>query len=161
MEYLAWLTEFGHGGPPDVPLARAWYERAADAGNVASLYALGDILFYGAEGVAVDIPRAMEFFERGHAAGSIDSIYMLGVLYREGGLLPVDLVYARHLLMQAVQMDVQRAFNELCIMMIDGRGGPVDWSRAEALFRGGYRRGSPGAAINLARLFEQHRVSGL
>jgi len=24
MEYLAWLTEFGHGGPPDVPLALAW-----------------------------------------------------------------------------------------------------------------------------------------
>lgn len=126
MEMLAWMVEYGYGGAPDVPQALIWYERAADAGNVASLYALGDILYNGAEGVAVDIPRALAFYERGHAAGDADSSYALGWIYEGGRGVAADPERALGYYQAAFAGGLPEAVYVMGLLYQEGEVLPVD-----------------------------------
>ena len=74
--------------------ARAVYQQAADAGNGAAMFGMGNLYFAG-EGVNKDPAQAAAWFQKGAAAGNNESMLYLGILY-DGGLgVPDDPAQAR------------------------------------------------------------------
>lgn len=92
--YIATLYETGQKGlPVDLPKARAWTQRAANAGNPRAMFAYGMHLFQGTGG-SQNIDEGMLWLTKAAEAGVVDSQYNLGQLYEtgEGGIRidPVD-----------------------------------------------------------------------
>ena len=82
--YLAKLYESGSAGlKKDVVEARAWTERAAEAGDVKAMHNLALDYFEGAGGPK-DLSQAADWFHRAADQGLIDSQYNLARLYEEG-----------------------------------------------------------------------------
>ncbi|HLK23660.1 MAG TPA: peptidoglycan-binding protein [Caulobacteraceae bacterium] len=82
--YLAKLYESGGAGlKKDVVEARAWTERAAEAGDVKAMHNLALDYFEGAGGPK-DLSQAADWFHRAADQGLIDSQYNLARLYEEG-----------------------------------------------------------------------------
>jgi TPR repeat protein len=77
------------------PDALAWFEKAADRGDVkaqtiaALMYLYGDRLYPGVER---DVPRAVAWLRRAQAAGSAEAGFMLARLAEQPGLDPARLV---------------------------------------------------------------------
>jgi localization factor PodJL len=92
--YIATLYETGQKGlPVDLPKARAWTQRAANAGNPRAMFAYGMHLFQGTGG-SQNIDEGMLWLTKAAEAGVVDSQFNLGQLYEtgEGGVRidPVD-----------------------------------------------------------------------
>lgn len=82
--YLAKLYENGEAGlKKDVPEARRWTERAAQAGDRKAMHNLGLYYFEGAGGVK-NSTTAAQWFRRAADLGLADSQYNLARLYEEG-----------------------------------------------------------------------------
>ncbi len=91
---LGALYEKGVDGVPrDLAKARALYERAANAGNVASMHNLGVMLASG-DGGPSDYAGAARWFTRAAERGMRDSQYNLAVLYARGLGMPASPVEA-------------------------------------------------------------------
>lgn len=82
--YLAKLYENGEAGlKKDIPEARRWTERAAQAGDRKAMHNLGLYYFEGAGG-AKNSTTAAQWFRRAADLGLADSQYNLARLYEEG-----------------------------------------------------------------------------
>ncbi len=82
--YLAKLYENGEAGlKKDIPEARRWTERAAQAGDRKAMHNLGLYYFEGAGGVK-NSTTAAQWFRRAADLGLADSQYNLARLYEEG-----------------------------------------------------------------------------
>ncbi|RZJ28275.1 MAG: sel1 repeat family protein, partial [Brevundimonas sp.] len=93
--YIAGLYEQGLKGLPlDMPKARAWTRRAAEAGNPRAMMTYGLHLFEGTGG-ARNVDEGVMWLSRAAEAGMVDSQYNLGQVYETGqGGVRVDLVEA-------------------------------------------------------------------
>ena len=81
--YMAVLHRDGAGVQQDYAGAQAWYERAANNGNVLALHDLA-VMYQGGVGVQQDFARALPYLERAAAMGYAPSQYNLGVLLVQG-----------------------------------------------------------------------------
>ncbi|WP_420472146.1 hypothetical protein [Brevundimonas sp. FT23042] len=92
---IAGLYEEGLKGlPVDLPKARAWTRRAADAGNPRGMFAYGMHLIQGTGG-SQNLDDGLLWLTRAAEAGVVDSQYNLGELYETGqGGVRTDLVEA-------------------------------------------------------------------
>ena len=78
----------------DYANARAVYQQAAEAGNGAAMFGMGNLYFAG-EGVNKDPAQAAAWFQKGATAGNSESMLYLGILY-DGGLgVPDDPAQAK------------------------------------------------------------------
>ena len=78
----------------DYATARAIYQQAADAGNGAAMYGMGNLYFAG-EGVNKDPAQAAAWFQKGAAAGNNEAMLYLAILYDGGVGVPDDPAQAR------------------------------------------------------------------
>ena len=69
MYSLGGMYERGEGVVKDYDKARAWYQKAADAGNADAMYYLGWMDENG-EGVTEDYKKAFEWYQKSLAVGS-------------------------------------------------------------------------------------------
>ena len=80
----------GIGAPADEGKARAWYERAAAAGDAVAMHLIG-ALYENGRSVPKDAARARDWYERAAAAADAAAMREIGVLYETAGGLPQDL----------------------------------------------------------------------
>jgi TPR repeat protein len=90
MTALGFLLQF-RTDPPDVPAARALYEKAARAGWVEAMTLLGNLL---ARAVPPDLQGARAWYEQAADAGHANAMFSLAELF-EFRLAPRDLTAAR------------------------------------------------------------------
>jgi localization factor PodJL len=82
--YLAKLYEGGHAGVTEnLPEARRWITRAADAGDASAMHGLALYYFRG-EGGPQDATEAAQWFRKAAERGMVDSQYNLALLYESG-----------------------------------------------------------------------------
>ena len=78
----------------DYANARATYEQAANAGNGAAMFGMGNLYFAGL-GVNKDAAQAAAWFQKGATAGNSESMLYLGILYDGGVGVPDDPAMAK------------------------------------------------------------------
>ncbi len=88
---LAALYEKGIGVTRDIPLARSWYTKAANAGNARAMHNLAVLSAENGESGKPDYAEAAQWFRRAGELGIRDSQFNLGVLYGRGLGVPQDL----------------------------------------------------------------------
>lgn len=89
---LGELYKLGQGVPQDPAQARAWYQRAANGGNVLAMHRIGVMAARGQGGPA-DQSAAISWFEKASNFGLVDSQYNLGAIYHPGGDSPAGGVH--------------------------------------------------------------------
>ncbi len=89
---LGELYKLGQGVPQDAAQARAWYQRAANGGNVLAMHRIGVMAARGQGGPA-DQAAAIAWFEKASNYGLVDSQYNLGAIYHPGGDSPAGGVH--------------------------------------------------------------------
>lgn len=125
--YIATLYETGQKGlPVDLPKARAWTQRAANAGNPRAMFAYGMHLFQGTGG-SQNIDEGMLWLTKAAEAGVVDSQYNLGQLYEtgEGGVRidPVDAYKWYLIASRAGDTDARDAVDRLrAVLSVADRG---------------------------------------
>jgi localization factor PodJL len=125
--YIATLYETGQKGlPVDLPKARAWTQRAANAGNPRAMFAYGMHLFQGTGG-SQNIDEGMLWLTKAAEAGVVDSQFNLGQLYEtgEGGVRvdPVDAYKWYLIASRAGDTDARDAVDRLrAVLSVADRG---------------------------------------
>jgi len=110
---LAALYENGTGVTKDYVAARAWYERAAEAGDAAAFRALGVFSQEGKGGLDPDLPRAREHFRAASEMGDGEASRRLGLMLERGEGGAVDVEAARRLYARAAEQGDRAAAAEL------------------------------------------------
>ena len=121
----------GTGVPQDVTQARAFLERAAQAGNargVANLAALSSNT-----GTQTDPARSRALLSKA-AETNAEAQYQLGLMLAEGTGGPKDEAAARALFEKAAAQDHSGALERMGAFAKNGRGGPQDSSAAKAYY---------------------------
>ncbi len=80
---LAVLYQTGVDIPADLPKAFYWYQKSAEAGEIASMHALAQMAEYG-EGHEKDIPLALKWYRKAAEGGVTDAMAQLGRLLAAG-----------------------------------------------------------------------------
>ena len=118
------------GPDPGTP-SRVELQRAAEGGDVAAMFALGEALRDGREG-RVLLEPALEWFRRAAERGHPAAMRMLGVAFRDGRGVARDLELAQDWLERAFQARDVEAACELGLLFELGRkddGRAVEWYR--------------------------------
>lgn len=87
------LYENGFGVSKDLPLAAAWYLKAAEQGNSDAQFNLGAMNEHGV-GIPVNYPEAARWYRPAAEVGDIDALSNLGVLYANGQGVKQDKILA-------------------------------------------------------------------
>lgn len=98
----------GLGGSPDLSAARAWYERAAEAGHAAAQMDLGYMLFHG-EGAATDREAGMFWYEKAAAQGLAAAQYNAAKVLWDGDGAKRDPARAVELFRKAAEQGLAEA----------------------------------------------------
>ena len=125
---------FGQGVAQDYANARAWYEKAADQGNVDAMFNLG-FLYANGQGVAQDYSKAREWYEKAIANDNAGAIVNLGRLYEKGRGVAQDYAKARELYEKAVAKDDESAMFSLGVLYANGWGVTQDSPRRASCTR--------------------------
>ena len=91
---LAVLYERGDGIAKDIGMAKSWYQRAAEKGNVKAMHNLA--VAVSRESGTADYALAAKWYQEAASYGLADSQFNLGVLAEHGLGMPKDLVRAYH-----------------------------------------------------------------
>lgn len=120
------------GSHQSLPVARTWFESAANRGDVEALLALGDLQSKGMGGPQ-DQPEARRSYERAAELGSVDGAYNLGVMheYGRGGEVNFQAA-ARYYEVSANAGQTEGQIN-LAVLLINGKGVERDLAKAKAL----------------------------
>lgn len=82
--------EMNTDGTPDYPQALAWFEKAAEGGDLYAIEYAGRYRLTGT-GCEIDTDKAKEWYEKGAAAGSSYCMVELALMYEEGNGVPENL----------------------------------------------------------------------
>jgi len=156
--------QLGLGIKADPRRAIEWYKRAADAGLVRAKYKLG-LLYYG--GIfgqsAKDAGQALLWFGRAAATGDAASEYFLAKIMESGdGLARPQLEISERYWRLAAYAGDSNAQVEFAERLRDGRVlvKPEDSPReAVTLLQRAMAQGSPQAALNLARIYQNGQLN--
>ena len=100
------------GDPNAATRAHAAYRAAAEANDLASFVALGD-MFLSGRGVSPDAQTAVSYYTYAAAHGYVPAQYNLGVLYANGKQVPRNLVDAHAWLSLAASQKYEAAVDAL------------------------------------------------
>lgn len=164
---LGYLYEVGMPGlPPDLTLARSYYQQAGALDYGPSLGNLGGMMLIG-QGDPVDTVGALAVLRRGVQMGDPHAVEWLPWAHLTATGLPEDLAEARRLYEIAALQNRPNAANELGMMLESGQGGPADLPRAMLFYEQAVAGDITYAGINAAwMIFDQpelfpDRVLGL
>ncbi|ASQ46692.1 tetratricopeptide repeat protein [Legionella clemsonensis] len=146
---LAFLYEKGLGGKPDLTLATQWYTASAEQGQPVSQYLLGRMYQLGKIGKEPDYAQAKKWYAASQSNYPRSSV-ALGFIYDT-----VDDQY--HQALQNYELAAQKndkvgQYN-LALLYEDGKGMPVDYTKARALFAKAAELGYKNAMTQLAQLY--------
>ena len=100
MQFCGEIYAGGLGVAKNIPAAVEFWQMAADADDVKSMFNLGKLCFFG-DGVDQDFADARTWFARGATHGDAGSIFYLGVIVSQGLGMERDIEAGRKLLMVA------------------------------------------------------------
>ncbi len=101
-------------------------QKAAEAGNPAACYHLGEMHLAGDE-VPVDVARAVVLLEKAAEAGHSKAAFRLGKLHADGEVVPQNLPYAFQRYQAAARAGEAEAQYNLGAMYASGRGVKRDY----------------------------------
>jgi uncharacterized protein len=142
----------GMDGARNIAAASDWYEQAAIKGNAKAQFNLGYIQASGEDG-APDLESAMRWYTMAAEQGLPDAQNNLGTLYEQNHQLE-EAVYWYQL---AADQGFTSAQASMGFALSQGRGVPIDVSRAIKYYQLAARNGSAAAQSNLGALYAEGR----
>jgi uncharacterized protein len=138
--------------PPDPRMAVKYFRLAAEAGNAAAQYKLGEHYLAGV-GIAADPSLACGWFGKAAAAGNRYAAVKLGECFQKGVGLPRDPAAAVRWYETAIRERNVWGYHMLGMMLADGDGVPKDEATARLYLERSVRgTGDPWAKWRLGRL---------
>ena len=131
----------------DIQLAIQEWEKAAEADDVNSLFALGLLYRYG-RGVPRDSKRAAQWYQRAADAHHPVAQFNLGVMYRKGEGVPRSYREAAYLFWRAAEHGYVKAQVNLGVLYLKGLGVPHDPATAMMWFTIAANEGNARAKYN-------------
>lgn len=120
-------------GKDDLAIAAHYFRLAADKGNPAAAYKLGEC-FENGVGVPKDPVKALDWYRRSAAGGDKYAELRIGWFYQKGIAVPASPEVAAEWYKLAAGKQNIWAFHMLAFMYLDGEGVPQDRARAERYF---------------------------
>lgn len=130
------------------PLGIDCLKRAADAGNLPSLYNLAFAYNRGNYGLEKDLPKAIDYMRKAADAGMADALYPLGTFYEQNG----ECARAAEAYQKAVDTGDAYAAYSLGELYREGKGVARDASKAVSLYLQAARGQDDNAVSALLRL---------
>ena len=141
------------GGEVNFELAAKWYQRAADAGDAAAMFRLGDCYFHG-QGVEADSAQAMEWYQKAADAGNAEGMTRLGDCYFHGQGVEVDYEQAVEWYQTAADAGDAAAMSRLGDCYFQGRGIAMNFVRAAEWYQRAAEAGNSDGMVGLGRCYE-------
>ncbi len=82
--HKAMCYEEGLGVDKDIHESIKWYKKAIDHEDVTSMKIMGEIFYYGREGIPVDYVQAFKWYKKAAEEGNSEGMRRLGVCYHLG-----------------------------------------------------------------------------
>lgn len=136
--------------------ARAWYEKAAVAGNAAAMNNLGT-LYAGGRGVERDIAKAHQWYEAAARRSEPTALANLGNAYASGRGVAVDYAKARELYQRGSDAGSAVAMTGMGHLIENGLGVQQDFVRARQWYEQAVLRGNHFAMNRIGALLEKGR----
>ena len=146
----------GAGLAADTQTALHYYEEAAATGDSAGRRALADLLL----AQSTDSRRAIQLLADASSSGDGPAALMLGELYARGGAVPIDYGKAANYFRLASDRGISDARLRQALVLLDGPLAKTHFAEGLALLASEADAGTPGAAVELARLQLAGRVEG-
>jgi len=145
-------------GDPFYAEAVRLYRKAAEAGHVAGMNALGDMYEYG-HGVPHDFAEAVVWFRKAAEAGHVAAKGSLGWMYASGRGVPKDDVEALGWFLAAAEAGHLGVMGQIGIMYEEGRGVPRDDAEAARWYLKVVGTGSTDQTVRmrLAKMYREGR----
>jgi hypothetical protein len=141
----------GFGLVPSKKKAARLYHRAADLGDVMSMYNLACQYAKG-EGVKLDKKKVVKYHRMAADRGMADSLCSLGVSFYEGDVTPPDYAEAMRLFKLAAEQGYTEAEYNLGTMYDKGNGVAQDYAEAARWYERAAAKGDEDAKSALARI---------
>lgn len=141
------LSDARESLPPEEFIARL--AALSDEGDNSASEFLGEILTFGALGLARDETRGCDYFEKIYLARA-DAAHNYATCFYAGRGREQDFVRARELYRVALRAGWRQSPCALGNMLVQGQGGAADIDQGMALCRHAAERGDPDAATDLA-----------
>ena len=135
--------------------ARENFEKAAQLGDIRSLWYLGEIYYNGDKYVPRDYELAYYYYELGAKAGYPAAIRDLGVLYEYGYGTTQDYEIARQYYEKAAELKDDRAISNLANLYMNGTGVARDYTKARQYYEQAADLGNARAYFNLGNIYEK------
>ena len=151
MRSLALAYSSGEAVPKDGARALELLRRAAEKNYIPAMSTLAQSLRTGSDGTK-DLVEAKRWFRRAVDGGDPVAMVLLGDMLVAGeeaeGAKEAFQLYSR-----AIDLGDTEAIYSLGLLYRDGKGVPVDWAKAKALFEQAVHAGDSGATITLAHSY--------
>jgi len=126
--------------------------KAAEAGNAAAMYDLGELYYYG-QGVPQDYARARAWYQKAAVAGSALAMADLGYLYEHGFGVAQDYAQACTWYQKAAVAGNTDAMYNLGVLYAEGLGVAQDYVWAHDWYQKAADAGNGDAMNNLGMLY--------
>lgn len=120
-------------GPHDLTFSAHYFRLAADRGNAAAAYKLGDAYENGI-GVPQDFATALQWYRRSAAAGDKYAELRIGWFYHKGIAVTANAETAAQWYRQSAAKNNIWGYHMLAFMLMDGEGMPQDRDLARQYF---------------------------
>jgi carboxyl-terminal processing protease len=140
----------------DYARARDLFERAAAAGNAASMNNLGT-LYSAGNGVTQDYAEARRWYEKSASMDLPIAMGNLGILYRDGKGVTQDYAEARRWFEKAAAAGDAGGMNNLGALYFNGQGVAQDYAEARRWYERSAALGNGVAMRNLGDLYRDGR----
>ena len=127
--------------------------KAAEAGDLAAMYAYGQSFYLGARGAQESAQQARIWYERAAAGNVALAQSSLGYMFHKGEAGPVDLGEAARYYLLAAEQGYSGAQHNIGSMLRDGVGVPLDLAAAARWFRLAAEQGHSDAQAALAKAY--------
>lgn len=124
--------------------------------NAEALYREACSFDLGADGHVIDKARAVKLYENAAKLGHISAQNNLGAMYEAGeGVLQVNYEQAAYWYKKSAEQGNPNAIINLGALSFNGKGRPVDYTRARELFEQAAAKGSHLAHKYLCRIYNE------
>jgi TPR repeat protein len=147
-----WIARYGGAAHRDPPLAREWFERAAELGDSAAMVEIGVMLDEGIGADAPDPDAAVQWFLMAAELDQPEAMYRLGILAEEGRGIPRNPTDAIDWYRRAAKLGSLNACFRLGEIFAEGTYSAPDPAMARAFFGIAARGGDAEAQRRLATL---------
>lgn len=153
MKKLGYVYEKGDGTGKDIQQAVFWYEKAADRGDVMSMFNIGCIYDDGLIGT---YEEAIQWYEKAAAKGSVSALHNLGFCYQRGHGVQTNYAKAVEYYQKSSKKGVLLSYYNmgLCYMHGDSHM-EKDYNKAAICFNVASGGGDVDATVYLGTFYQQ------